>query len=273
MMPCQRGQRDRRNRPHGGLRISLHLLFLLSVFFFFSSLPLQQDLSTSTSAPHPLRQKTARHPVQKWTNPQQQQHQHPSQQQPLAKPSSEKPQSTTVSPQPPSAAAPGKPAASAPSRDDLLVGFFYSGASSSQPEYSYTLGIHPAADGDRTRGEWELYEDYDPTKLVQHQAGITAVPRRRTTWSGRWSLQPEKDNFGWVKLVKTSEVVQQNGQSTERQCRMVQCCPYNLTTTTTTTTTAASTRSSEDEVAATKMGIMLNAFHHTGGLFLTRSLS
>jgi hypothetical protein len=62
-----------------------------------------------------------------------------------------------------------------------------------------------------------------------------------------------------VKLVKTSEVVQQNGQSTERRCQMVQCCPYNLTTTTATT-------------SETKMGIMLNAFNHTGGLFLTRSL-
>jgi hypothetical protein len=152
-----------------------------------------------------------------------------------------------------------------PTRDELLTGFFHNTA---EAGLSYTLCILPAGD-DRTRGEWELYEDYDPTKQSTatngprgtSPQGAAQSTRRRTTWSGRWSMKPERDNFGWVELIKTLEAVQENGRTDERQCLMTQCCPYNLTAT-------ADSNGSRQTV----MGIMLNAFDRSGGLFLTRAL-
>lgn len=161
------------------------------------------------------------------------------------KPQPERPSMTSTTNAPPTS----------PTRDELLTGFFHNAP---EAGLSYTLCILPAP-ADRTCGEWELYEDHDPAKrsCAHSPRGAQPPTRRRTTWSGRWSLQPERDGFGWVELIKTAEVVQENGRKDEQQCLMTQRCPYNLTT---------------DGEGRTVMGIMLNAFDRAGGLFLTRAL-
>jgi hypothetical protein len=65
-----------------------------------------------------------------------------------------------------------------------------------------------------------------------------------------------------VELLKTTEAVQENGRTVEQQCLMSQCCPYNVTT----------ESSAADASRRKVMGIMLNAFDRSGGLFLTRAL-
>jgi hypothetical protein len=65
-----------------------------------------------------------------------------------------------------------------------------------------------------------------------------------------------------VELLKTAEAVQENGRAVEQQCLMSQCCPYNVTT----------ENSAADGSRRKVMGIMLNAFDRSGGLFLTRAL-
>lgn len=153
------------------------------------------------------------------------------------------------------------PTPAPPTRDELLLGFFHHNAT--EEGLSYTLCVLPAGD-DRTRGEWELYEDFDPAKRshASTRPAPSTTTRRRTTWSGRWSLRPERDGFGWVELLKTAEAVQENGRTVEQQCLMSQCCPYNVTT----------ECSAADGSRRKVMGIMLNAFDRSGGLFLTRAL-
>lgn len=184
-----------------------------------------------------------------------------------AEPASHKQTSSPPSPESPTASsAPTTslslaPTPAPPTRDELLLGFFHHNAT--EEGLSYTLCVLPAGD-DRTRGEWELYEDFDPAKRshASTRPAPSTTTRRRTTWSGRWSLRPERDGFGWVELLKTAEAVQENGRTVEQQCLMSQCCPYNVTT----------ECSAADGSRRKVMGIMLNAFDRSGGLFLTRAL-